>query len=318
MNNSLSDMTEIHWLMDMLQSVDVGLIVLDNDAKVHLWNSFIENHSGITSSSSRNQSIFSLFPKLDERWLRSALESVRLLKSRIYSSWENTPFLFEFESYRPITGSAPYMYQNVTVMPLSSTSGEVNHVCLLVYDATDMAVSQIELHRSNKQLERLSQIDGLTSLYNRSTWEGHLEREFKRCRRYERDAVVVMFDIDHFKNINDTYGHQAGDEAIRRLSVTLRHQVRETDIAGRYGGEEFAVLLIDTPGEKGYVFCERLRKAIAEISIEWEGQQISYTVSLGYAELSAAQSSGLEWLKNSDEALYYSKEHGRNQTTLYT
>ena len=317
MTNAISDMTEIHWLMDMLQSIDVGLIVLDMDAHVQLWNSFVENHSGIHATNARNHSIFALFPDLEQEWLMGKLESVRMLKSRAYSNWENRPYLMEFESYRPITGTAPHMYQNVTMMPLSSSTGEVNHICLLIYDVTDVAVAQIELNRSNKKLERLSQIDGLTSLYNRITWEGHLEREFKRCRRYSRSAAVVMFDIDHFKNINDTFGHQAGDEAIRQLSSTLRHQIRETDIAGRYGGEEFAVLLIDTPISNALVFCERLRRAIERILIHWEEKEIQFTISCGVADLTTEHSSGLDWLKQADEALYYSKEHGRNRTTIY-
>lgn len=318
MSHDLSEIAEIHWLMDMLQSVDVGLIVLDKSATIQLWNSFLENHSGITSTEARNSNIFKLFPDLDEIWLRHHLQSVHLLHTRAYSNWEHRPYLLKFSSYRPITSGAPHMYQNITLMPLLSVDGEVNHTCILIYDVTDTAISQQALHQSNRELERLSQIDGLTGLFNRSTWEGHLQREYKRCRRSGHQASLVMFDIDHFKNVNDIYGHQAGDEAIRRLATTLKYEVRETDIAGRYGGEEFSVLLIDTPLDNAMVFCERLRKSVEAITIVWDKQEIRFTISLGIASLSKEHSSGLAGLKEADEALYYSKEHGRNRTTRYT
>ena len=315
-SDTLSEMTEIHWLMDMLHSVDVGLIVIELDGAVRLWNSFIENHSGIPGGSARGQSLFALFPDLDRPWLEHAIESVRLLKSRVYSHWRTRPYLLRFRGYHPITGNAPHMYQNVTLMPLLSTHGEVSHICLLIYDVTEVATTEGELQRTNQELARMSQIDGLTTLYNRITWEGFLEQEFKRCRRYGRESALVMFDIDHFKRINDTYGHQAGDEAIRRLAATLRRQIRETDLAGRYGGEEFAVILTDTPIENGRIFCERLRSEVERITIEWEGHTIRYTISLGVAPLMPEHTTVLEWLKSADEALYRSKETGRNRTTV--
>lgn len=317
MTDQLSEIAEIHWLMDTLQSVDVGLMVLDRDYKIQLFNGFMENHSGLRPSEVRGKKFFLAFPSVNEDWFRRKIDSVFLLKSHAFSTWEQRPYLIKFKSYRPITGKAPWMYQNITIIPLLSADGSVNHICVIIYDVTDIAVGKKALQAANYQLERLSQTDGLTGLLNRATWENLFQHEFKRGQRTGQHCSVVMLDIDHFKNINDTYGHPAGDEAIRLLSRIITEQKRETDVAGRYGGEEFCVTLIDTTAEKSVVFAERLRKKIEAASVIWEGEEIKYTISLGIAELSADLDSHESWLQNSDKALYYSKEHGRNQVTVY-
>lgn len=126
-----------------------------------------------------------------------------------------------------------------------------------------------------------------------------------------------MFDIDHFKKVNDTYGHQAGDEVIRLVSSTLRKNLRQTDIAGRYGGEEFGVILADTSAKSAVVFCERLRKQIEAAEVHHDGQTIKVTVSLGISEIHPDKDDYKQWLECADQALYRCKENGRNQTQIY-
>ena len=127
-----------------------------------------------------------------------------------------------------------------------------------------------------------------------------------------------MFDIDHFKKVNDTYGHQAGDEVIRQTSSTLRNSIRTTDVAGRYGGEEFGVILIDTNAEQSQYLAERLRKKIAALTVGFEQHEIKFTISLGIAEVDAAMSDHAAWINASDQALYQAKHGGRNQSVIYT
>jgi diguanylate cyclase (GGDEF)-like protein len=128
----------------------------------------------------------------------------------------------------------------------------------------------------------------------------------------------MMFDIDHFKDVNDTYGHQAGDEVIRQTSRTLQRTIRKTDVAGRYGGEEFAVLLVNTEKDNAHILAERLRKRIEALTIQYDGMEIKFKISLGLAELDENLNDHTEWLEQADQALYYSKENGRNQTTIYS
>jgi len=309
---------DIHWLMDMLQSIDVGLIVLDRKYNVMIWNSFMENHSGVGPAIIKDKVLFDIFPSIPEGWFKQKAESVFLLKSSTFTIWEQRPYLFQFKNYRPITGSADYMYQNITFIPLASADNEINHVGILIYDVTDIAVNKIKLEDANQKLNNLSKTDHLTQLNNRGAWEGYLQNEFNRSRRSKHKCSVVMFDIDHFKNVNDTYGHQAGDEVIRRTSALLKDTLRETDIAGRYGGEEFGVILVDTSAKDALSFTERLRKRIEAEVVEYETFKIKYTVSLGISELTDDCETYQTWLEQSDKALYVCKESGRNQSQIYS
>lgn len=149
-NNQL---TEFYWYIDILQNVDVGLVVLDREFQVHLWNGFMENHSGKHPNSTKQQNIFQLFPEIDEARFRSKAESVYQLKSSAFSSWEQRPYLFKFKNYRPITCMAPYMYQNTTIIPLVSTTGDVNHICIIVYDVTEEAVYKLNQEKQQPSMQ---------------------------------------------------------------------------------------------------------------------------------------------------------------------
>ena len=212
---------------------------------------------------------------------------------------------------------AEFMYQNITLIPLVSSDAEVHHIGIIIYDVTDMAMSKQGLESANELLAVMSQTDMLTQLYNRGHWEGCLQNEFRRFKRTKQDCALVMFDIDHFKKVNDTYGHQAGDEVIRHTANTLLKQVRTTDIAGRYGGEEFAVLLIDTPPDGAKIFCERLRKDIESSIVTHAEIDMTYTISLGIAPAREEMPDYKEWLGCSDQALYRAKETGRNRVVSF-
>lgn len=317
-DNAQVNIKDIHWLMDMLQSIDVGLIVLDRAYNVMVWNSFMENHSGVGPATIKDKNLFSSFPDIPENWFRQKAESVYLLKSSTFTVWEQRPYLFKFKNYRPITGSAEFMYQNITLIPLLSVDNEVRHIGVLIYDVTDIAVNKIKLEEANTKLKALSKTDHLTQLNNRGAWEAYLENEFKRSRRAGLICSVVMFDIDHFKKVNDTYGHQAGDEVIRRTSSLLKETMRTTDIAGRYGGEEFGVILVDTEAENALIFTERLRKRIEAETVRYEAFEINYTISLGISEISDDCLTYLQWLEQADKALYVCKESGRNRSEIYS
>lgn len=313
----LQEIEDLHWNLGLLQNLEVGLVVVDRDSYVCMWNGFMENHSGISASKAVNQNLFSLYPELPARWLKKKIEAVLLLSNTAYISWEQRPYLFRFKSHRPITGSAPFMYQNVTLSPLSSPTGQIDHIGILIYDVTDNAIAQQKLEAANEQLQSLSRTDGLTGLYNRAYWQECLEKEFDRYGRLQEISSVIMFDIDHFKKVNDTYGHQAGDLVIKTIAQTLQQYVRKTDITGRYGGEEYGAILVGTNGENAIVFAERLRAAVEATDMQYGKHKLSVTISLGVSEISFAQASALDWLEQADQALYKSKQNGRNIVTLY-
>lgn len=317
MSLETEQLNELHWLMEMLHTIDVGLVVLDRDYNIQIWNGFMENHSGLLPREVKNKELFSLFDEIPREWFTRKAESVFLLKNKAFTIWEQRPYLFKFENYRPITGTADYMYQNTTFIPLISATGEVSHLCLIVYDVTDTAVHKTELERANNELAILSQTDGLTKLFNRTHWEKCLLAEYKRWTRSKNPSCLVMLDIDHFKNVNDTYGHMAGDDVIKHLSGLIKALGRETDVAGRYGGEEFAILLSDTSLANAQIFAERLRKEVEESLVTHNDIEIKYTISLGVSQINPGISTHEAWIECADAALYQSKEGGRNKVTLF-
>ncbi len=317
MSLETSQLNELHWLMEMLHNIDVGLVVLDREYNIQIWNGFMENHSGLLPREVKDKNLFSLFDEIPEDWFRRKAESVFLLKNKAFTIWEQRAYLFKFQNYRPITGTADHMYQNSTFIPLMAANGEVSHLCLIIYDVTDNATHKLELEKANQELALLSQTDGLTKLFNRMHWERCLRAEFKRWTRSKNPSCLVMIDIDHFKKINDEYGHVVGDETIRHISALIREQVRETDVSGRYGGEEFAILLSDTTLDNAYVFAERLRQTVEASVVKYNDIDLKYTISVGISEINEAISTYEAWIECADAALYQSKEGGRNRVTMF-
>lgn len=311
------DLNEFHWLLAIVQGIDVGVVVLDREYRIQVWNTFMENRSGRLPREVHGQSFFTLFPEVEEDWFRHKVESVATLGTPAFTIWEQRPYLVRFKNYQPITGQEEFMYQNTVLLPLHGVNTTVEHICLIIYDVTNVATHKQQLQAVNQQLKHLSRTDRLTGLNNRGYWEECLQHEYARHRRYQSMAALVMFDIDHFKAVNDTYGHQAGDKVIQAVAEVVREQVRDTDYPGRYGGEEFVVLLPDVDSAGATLFAERLRQRIEALLVTYENQSIPFTISLGVADLSYPTNGHQQLIERADQALYASKEGGRNQTNCY-
>lgn len=145
MSEHTDDMAEFHWMMDMVQTVDVGIVVLDREYRVKVWNGFMESHSGLLPSEVRDKTLFELFPDISQTWFARKATPVFELKTRAFMTWEQRPYLFKFPNYRPITGSEDYMYQNITLSPLATARGTVDNICMMLYDMTDVAVHKMQL-----------------------------------------------------------------------------------------------------------------------------------------------------------------------------
>jgi len=179
--------------------------------------------------------------------------------------------------------------------------------------------AQRGLVAKNQELHRLSTTDSLTGLSNRRHLDDTLALEFARSQRSSTSFAVAMIDIDHFKSVNDDYGHPAGDAVLERVAQMLRAIVRQTDCVARFGGEEFVAILVDNDLRGGSVFAERLREAIAAMKIGLEdGRSLAVTVSIGVSEWNPALTSPKQLVAQADEALYRAKESGRDCVCLYS
>lgn len=163
-----------------------------------------------------------------------------------------------------------------------------------------------------EELKRISQTDKLTGLANRCYLEEQLDIEFKRAARYKFPLTLAVLDLDHFKKVNDTYGHLAGDAVLREVGSRLRAELRETDFVGRFGGEEFVVILTNTELDGSLKLAEILRRLVEECPVHFEGQNLPVTASIGVAQMCASQESYKEIFADADRALYLAKEQGRN------
>lgn len=168
------------------------------------------------------------------------------------------------------------------------------------------------LGRQKRELLALSRTDSLTGLLNHGAWKDQLEVEFQRCQRQQQGGAIALIDIDHFKSINDTYGHVAGDIVLRQLSKTLRQNLRATDIAGRYGGDEFCVILPDLPLNSAASVMEALRDRFATLGYE-QSPALKVSLSIGLAAFNSTHADATLWLNDADQALYEAKTGGRNR-----
>ena len=178
--------------------------------------------------------------------------------------------------------------------------------------------NQKQLSFLNEELEKIADTDGLTGLKNRRYLETEAAKEIGRAKRYGHTMAFFIIDIDHFKEINDTYGHLAGDYVLKEVSNILTKYVRESDIVCRYGGEEFVLVLPEANPKQAFIMAEKLRKIVEETVFNFQGNMITLTISIGIAIKKPDHTVSFNDLINfADKALYLSKNTGRNKTVMY-
>lgn len=171
--------------------------------------------------------------------------------------------------------------------------------------------------RLHLEMEMMAITDGLTGLLNHRRFQERLSGEFRRIERHPEPLSLVLADIDHFKKVNDTYGHPTGDEVLKKVAGILKRMVRDIDVVARYGGEEFALILVNTERDGAYKLSERIRKEIEKKSFSFSGKKINVTMSLGIASYPRDGKLKEELISMADAALYQAKGEGRNRSCLY-
>ncbi|QSX34114.1 sensor domain-containing diguanylate cyclase [Shewanella avicenniae] len=316
--DELNAMNELHWLIDMVQTIEVGLVVLDRKFNIQLWNGFMENHSGVSPNDIKGDNLFSRFPDLPEQWLKQKMESVFLLKNQAFISWEQRPYVFKFRNYRPITGRAEFMYQNITLLPLSSLTGQITHLSMIVYDVTDAAINKMQLESATEKLQLHNQTDALTLLLNRRYWLQGIVDEFERCKSQHQPASVLFLEIDQLQQINQGYGRIAGDRAIQHVAHIVKKHLRPNDICGRYKGETLGLIMPQTDAADAANRAEMIRADIEAAELTYKSSMIKVTTSLGICELNEAIKTPDTWLDNASTAVTQAIASGRNQLTVFS
>jgi diguanylate cyclase (GGDEF)-like protein/PAS domain S-box-containing protein len=276
--------------------------ILDDAGTVIEWNSSIGRIFGITADAIVGQPLLDrVSVHLEELKSSPNFSDVRKVIAkvgwcRVDASWKK--------------GGGQEMWGDCVIAPVFEADGSTGGYVAVIRDVS------VE-HINTQELIDAALTDPLTGLHNRRGLEGRSEALHFRPGGAPVTQVWIMVDIDHFKRVNDTYGHEAGDEVLKAVAEALRSTARGADLVARFGGEEFVLVLPDTSAELAVRIAERLRLAIEALSTDVGGQVIRVTASFGVAQR-AAQDSQLEVLERADAALYSSKKDGRNRVTMST
>ncbi len=195
---------------------------------------------------------------------------------------------------------------DTNIVPLRDDHGRVTHFATIGRDLT-------ATKRLQQELLLMASTDPLTGLLNRRRFLEQAESDFQRSQRYQHELAVVMLDIDHFKAINDSHGHFVGDQVLIAMSRATENLLRNTDILGRWGGEEFVILMPETPLAGAAILAERLREELARLTVDTTGGALRFTISAGVAARGGTDAGITDILQRADSALYAAKHHGRNR-----
>jgi len=301
----------------IMQSLNLGIVVLDRDLRIVFWNRWLEEHSRLECAQVIGRDITKLFPELEQKGFRWKAENVFKLGTYAFFSQQIHGHLIPLPLTRYLTSSFDYMQQNVTLSPVRNADGNVAFLCAMIEECTDAVLYREQLEQAKRELETMSLTDPLTELPNRRHLMETLQREVSQHNRLKRPLSVAILDVDHFKAVNDTHGHLCGDRVLAQLGLLLRERLRTYDFIARYGGEEFCAVLPNTRLEEAFLVMERLRSAIQACSFAFDGKALHLTVSIGIASNEIASVPDLDvLLLRADEVLYRAKVGGRNRTEV--
>ena len=297
--------------VSIAEQLNSGIIIIDFDCKVLYWNRFLDIHAHKKLSENKGRLLFDIFPELPVRWLRRKFSSVSQLKTPAFCSWEQRHHLFEFPHTRPITTASHFMAQNCKFSIIYNDTGD-EFICITIEDATDVCHYQMSMQQALDELELANRIDGLTQVFNRKHWEQCLAQEYSRARRFEHNLSLIMFDLDLFKKLNDRHGHLGGDQVLIETAKNVKSILRLCDVFGRYGGEEFAIILPETSLKGASELAERIRQKVEKTIISFNGDDLKISASIGVSILAPSDKRYESLISRTDEALYEAKANGRN------
>ena len=292
-------------LTQIFDTVNFGLIVLDRDLKLQYWNRWMAMHSGMPADQIIGEPLFDYFPHLSTPTFNKNCKAVLSFGNFAFFSQKLHKFLFPFKPDSSFGYRFDMMQQSCTMGPLRSDDNSITGLFLVVQDVTELATYEQKLVEMNTK-------DALTGIYNRRFLEARLKEECDRQIRYARPLSLIMIDIDYFKKVNDTYGHQCGDMILQSVAAKSASVIRKTDFIARYGGEEFCCLLPETTADAAEIVAENLRNHIELMENNFVNESIKVTISLGISGFLPNDTPD-SLMKRADDALYQAKHSGRNR-----
>lgn len=311
---------QLSLLQSVLKAVRAGIIVFDAEQRVVLWNQWMEQHSQLPANAIVGKRFTEVFPDMaDGRThvaVRAALENN--FASLLSQTLNKAPFPLYANPADASNGVR--MQQAVHVMPLEVAT--LPRHCLVQIADVSMAVSrEKKLRELAVELESQTLVDGLTGIANRRRFDLHLDDEFRRAKRNASPVSLIMIDVDYFKDYNDNYGHQRGDDCLVQIAGALGRVLnRSRDLVARYGGEEFTVILPDTSEDGALQIAEAMRAEVEALMVEHEYSGVArfVTVSLGISTVTPEHATKTGSLIHAaDRALYQAKRSGRNCVMVY-
>lgn len=302
----------------LLDHLSIGAAVIDRSLRIVFWNRWLAEHSMLEREAVLGRPIHEVMPALVKKgFVKKAREVFRRGQPSFFNKKLHQN-IFPFYSGRSyIEKKLAPMEQTVILSPLLDSEGNTAEVLISVFDISDWISYQNELLRSQTELQRLSQTDDLTQVPNRRNIMDRLSEELLVHKRKKRPLSLALLDIDHFKKINDSFGHHTGDAILREMAQLVSTMLRDYDTIGRYGGEEFMIVLPETSGEQAFRVADRLREGVERHEFLVNERAYRITVSLGLAGKEAEATPEIEELfKEADRCLYLAKASGRNRTEI--
>jgi len=292
-------------------TINNGLIILNENLEICAWNKWLEIRTHIKEEDVLNKNICEEFDYINEKKLKRKINSVLVTKNPSFYSVDPHKYLIKIESNSVVDKIFDYVQQDITIIPYDV---EKKLVCLYIYDNTELHESNIKLKALNETLKDLSNKDPMTNTYNRRYFSEISQKYITLSKRNNHNLSILILDIDYFKKINDSHGHNVGDKVIITLADCLKSYVRESDIVSRFGGEEFVILLYDVSEKSASQIAENIRKNIEKLDIETDEGNINFTVSIGVAHYDEIRDDKNldKTLTRADHALYEAKNSTRN------
>jgi two-component system cell cycle response regulator len=287
---------------ELFENVPIACFTVDIEGSIREWNLAAQQLYGYTKEEVLFQPFYAkVFHGASASKMHEILQ--RVIQGSVMAGIESEDYDSE--------GNLHYVLRSV--FPIRNPNREVVGAIVSVVDVTYRIEYENQLKALNQKLQSLAVTDGLTGLHNHRAFQDYLEEQFQVAMRNKQPLAVILMDVDHFKQYNDTYGHQAGDEVLRQVAQILSAHVREGDFVARYGGEEFVVVLPRTDSESAVAVAERLREAVQ--SAEWRLRPV--TGSFGVACIRPDMETRQELIEAADQALYQAKKNGRNRVEVW-